>query len=434
MIINKYRAKNLKEAMQKAKEDLGPDARMIHLTELKNCEEKIEIIAAVDYDEIESEAQTGAISLIEQKADNDYSHNILSEDTSVNASRSVSLKRKRNQSTKQPKEATQGFDMVVDDTIDLIPERNKSQSEKVEITAISLQASVDDSDIAPKALITKKKTSKTAQVAKNTVRKATKNNHRILQTLHECCIRNQVNTHTIYEILSMFNDDQNAELPQSATLKDYLYLFMDKTLCVSGGLDLNKKTVVFIGPTGVGKTTTLAKLAAQYRFFWNKRVGLITIDTYRIAAIEQLKTYSRIMAIPLKVALTPEELEEAIKSYDGTDLILIDTPGRSQLNNEALTNLEEFLEAAQPADVHLLMAVTMRDEDAFITLENFAPEYVQQLIFTKLDETSSFGTILNIGRKAKKPISYLTIGQKVPEDIETAKLKRMVDLFIAGGS
>ncbi|MBM3283445.1 flagellar biosynthesis protein FlhF, partial [Candidatus Gottesmanbacteria bacterium] len=155
-------------------------------------------------------------------------------------------------------------------------------------------------------------------------------------------------------------------------------------------------------------------------------------DAYRIAAIEQLKTYAQIMSIPFKVALTPEELKLAISSYENLDLILIDTPGHSQFNKKALDNLEEFLVVAQPADIHLLIALTMKEEDAYFTLDNFAPEYVHQIIFTKLDETSSFGSILNMSNKAKMPISYLTIGQNVPDDIKTANFDFMIDLLLHG--
>ncbi len=188
--------------------------------------------------------------------------------------------------------------------------------------------------------------------------------------------------------------------------------------------------ILLTGRPGVGKTTTLAKLAAQYRFHQEKAIGLISIDAYRIAAIDQLKTYAQIMSVPLKVALTPQELERCIEDYSNMDIILVDTPGQSQFNTGALNELGRFLEAAQPADTHLLIAVSMKESDTYVVAENFAPQHVRQLIFTKLDETTSFGSILNICTKVGKPVSYLTDGQNVPEDIEIAQVERMVDLLL----
>jgi flagellar biosynthesis protein FlhF len=114
------------------------------------------------------------------------------------------------------------------------------------------------------------------------------------------------------------------------------------------------------------------------------------------------------------------------------DIILVDTPGRSHLNADALNTMEGFLKAAQPADIHLLIAVSMKESDAYEAVEKFAPNYVKQFIFTKVDETSSFGSILNICTEMGKPISYLTTGQNVPDDIEPARADRMVDLLLSG--
>ena len=272
------------------------------------------------------------------------------------------------------------------------------------------------------------------------------NNEHILQVLQDCCSKNQVDHDITYEILSLLNNNEgNIALARKQKLerskigssshwlpkapRDYMALFMDRQVRVSGGLDMSRKTAIFIGPTGVGKTTTLAKLAAQFRFQYGRSVGLITIDAYRIAAIDQLRTYAQIMSIPLKVALTPEELEQCIREYGDMDVILVDTPGRSPFNTDALHSLQGFLEAAQPADTHLLIALSMKESDAYMVTENFMPQYVRQIIFTKVDETSSFGPILGICKKMEKPVSYLTTGQNVPDDIEAAQVERMVDLF-----
>jgi len=413
MLINKYRAKDLKTAIQKAKEDLGPEASMIHLRELDNCEEKIEIIATID-DELEKDDR-----VLNQRIDN--IDKIFSEDTSIKA-----IKCEGKNLDKQTEGNINRVDIIVsEDTKVIGPEEDGKTLGKDKFNKVN----IDDK-------LLKKTNRKIEYITKKDDKKTIDDDKNIFHLLHDCCIRNcirnRIDSDITNEMLSFFKNNPNTELPKSATYKDYLFLFMNKKFDLSGGLDTNKKTVILIGPTGVGKTTTLAKIAAQYHFYQSKSVGIITIDAYRIAAIEQLKTYAQIMSIPFKVALTPEELKLAIRSYENRDLILIDTPGHSQFNKKALDNLEEFLVVAQPADIHLLIALTMKEEDAYFTLDNFAPEYVHQIIFTKLDETSSFGSILNMSNKAKMPISYLTIGQNVPDDIKTANFDFMIDLLLHG--
>ena len=190
------------------------------------------------------------------------------------------------------------------------------------------------------------------------------------------------------------------------------------------------KVVALIGPTGVGKTTTIAKLASNFTLTQGKKVVLATADTYRIAAIEQLKTYAEIIQIPLEVAFTPAELKSGIEKHNDKDLILIDTAGRSQKNKHQMYELKDFLQESTPDEMHLVLSATTKYKDLLDIIEKFSIVPIDHILFTKLDETTDFGTILNILSKLKKPLSYVTTGQNVPEDIEVIEPKKLAKLII----
>jgi flagellar biosynthesis protein FlhF len=190
------------------------------------------------------------------------------------------------------------------------------------------------------------------------------------------------------------------------------------------------RTICLIGPTGVGKTTTIAKLAAAFKLRQRQKVGLITIDTYRIAAVDQLRTYANIIGVPLKVVLTPAELVAAMKEMADCDTILIDTAGRSPTDQMKLNELAGFIAAAKPTEVHLVLSSTTHQENMEAALESFGKVRVDQIIFTKLDEAVSFGVLLNVARKASRALSYLTTGQDVPDNIEVGQPRRLAKLIL----
>lgn len=191
-----------------------------------------------------------------------------------------------------------------------------------------------------------------------------------------------------------------------------------------------RRLVALVGPTGVGKTTTIAKLAANYRLRERRRVGLITVDTYRIAAVEQLRTYADIIDLPMQVVSSPREMREAAKRMDDLDLVLLDTAGRSPKDEVKIRELRSFLTEAGADEVHLVLSSVAGQRTLEQTAERFAAVGATSLILTKLDEASGLGNLLPLLRRCKLPLSYLTNGQNVPDDIETAEPRRLAQLML----
>jgi flagellar biosynthesis protein FlhF len=191
-----------------------------------------------------------------------------------------------------------------------------------------------------------------------------------------------------------------------------------------------RRVVALVGPTGVGKTTTVAKLAANYKLSHGMRVGLITVDTYRIAAVEQLKTYAEIIDLPLAVVNDPSEIPRGLDELGAVDLVFIDTAGRSPRDEVKIRELAEFLAKARPDEVHLVLSAVTGQRSLQAAIERFAAVPVDRLILTKLDEADSLGGVLAALGLSSRPLSYLTTGQSVPDDIEPANRNRLARLIL----
>ncbi len=191
-----------------------------------------------------------------------------------------------------------------------------------------------------------------------------------------------------------------------------------------------QKRISLIGATGVGKTTTIAKLAAEAITRSGARVALVTIDTYRIAAVEQLKVYGEIMGLPVEVVLSPEQLQEAFRRHRDKDLILIDTAGRSPRDQVRIDELNEFLGRGSDVENCLVLSAPTEERLQQKTLDSFSKLPISRLIFTKLDETDRFGSLINLPTRSNLPLAYLTDGQKVPEDLLMAAPEAVADLVM----
>jgi flagellar biosynthesis protein FlhF len=193
------------------------------------------------------------------------------------------------------------------------------------------------------------------------------------------------------------------------------------------------RRIAFVGPTGVGKTTTLAKLAAQLKLKQGLSVGIVAADTYRIAAVDQLRTYAEILEVPVEIAASPADAAEAceaLQAEHSVDVILIDTAGRSQNDRMKLSELRAFLKAAQPDETHLVLSATAGARTLTREAEAFGALGVDKLILTKLDEAATFGTLISLVERLGKRVSFFTHGQEVPEHIEIGRSRRLAELVM----
>lgn len=213
-----------------------------------------------------------------------------------------------------------------------------------------------------------------------------------------------------------------------ATLKQFLVKQIQVGEITDNGHRPN--IVMFVGPTGVGKTTTIAKLAAINSLRKGKKVALVTLDTYRIAAAEQLKVYAGIIGIPVHVADRPAEFVRVIGNIKGADLILVDTAGRSHKDREQMEELRHIHSKGLSLEMHLVLSATAKEKDTIDIVRRYKDMQIDRLLFTKLDETSTYGSIFNAAVTSNKPLSYFTTGQRVPDDIEAAAPERIVDLIL----
>lgn len=191
------------------------------------------------------------------------------------------------------------------------------------------------------------------------------------------------------------------------------------------------EVIALVGPTGVGKTTTVAKLAANLALRERRRVGLITTDTFRIAAIDQLNKYAQIIGSPLQVATSPEEMRRCVASMADRDFVLVDTAGRSPNDAMKLNELRAFIAAAAPDELHLVVSTASSKAALDLAVDRFGAVGADRLLLTKLDEVEQIGTVLGIIQRVKKPVSYMTTGQDVPDDIELCTGRKLAERIVA---
>lgn len=377
MVIKKYLVKNMNEALTRIRYELGKDAIIISQRKVKESGIKgyfkpklIEVTAALENNKIDKRNKFS----VENKNDIDFKD-------SLDSIKKI-MTNKDNNSDK---------DKYINKEADL----TRNSNIKDEVKEI-------------KELLNK--------VIKNTNKEEEKDI--VLEYLKDIDIDDEL----IKEIVKNKYDDID-------DFKDFFKEILENKIEVCTE-SLSGK-VVLVGPTGVGKTTTIAKLAGRLALIEKKSVGLITIDTYRIGAVEQLKTYAEIMNIPFKVVITLKEMENAVNELKNCDVILIDTTGRSSKNTMQISELRAFTQKVNADHIALVISGTTKNRDIQTIINGYSEIGYEKLIITKLDETSSYGCIYNIIEKAQKPIAYITTGQNVPDDIRIP-LKSEISKLIIG--
>ncbi len=227
------------------------------------------------------------------------------------------------------------------------------------------------------------------------------------------------------------NDIDDDDTNVYHTVKDEITLRMGRTAPIELS-DGNRSIVAFVGPTGVGKTTTIAKLAAGFSLYRGKRVAMITADTFRVGAIEQLRLYGELLEIPVQTIYNTDDARRIMDELKDYDLILVDTTGTSPSNKMQIKKTKGLLDAISPTDVHMVISAATKDQDMDEILNSYKEMHYSKLLVTKLDETRTYGTILNAIKMTNCPLSYITSGQNVPDDIEIASSEKIAEMILGG--
>ncbi len=295
-------------------------------------------------------------------------------------------------------------------------------------------------EAAPAVKSDDKKTESTAAQEEADPRQAAMNNNiKTLKLVYNKLIDNEVDE----KIANTLVNEIESSLKRESNVDSILAGIYQKIILKLGEPDIitlgdKRKVVFFVGPTGVGKTTTIAKIASKFKLNEHKKVAFITSDTYRIAAVEQLNTYANILDVPVRVVYTQEEIKRALEEFEDYDLILVDTAGRSHKNTEQKNAVVDLYKSIQTEDsdveceAYLVLSVTTKYRDLVSIAKAYESLGEYKLLFTKLDETGTLGNILNIKLLTGAKLSYTTAGQKVPDDIETINVQRLAKQLLGG--
>lgn len=259
---------------------------------------------------------------------------------------------------------------------------------------------------------------------------------KFIRLLYNTMLENEVDEKYANQIISEVDKSEKPDVPIDFILANVYQKMILKFNKAKGITPAEKgpKVVLFMGPTGVGKTTTIAKIASRFAVDEKKKVALLTADTYRIAAAEQLRTYANIMEVPFRVVYTAEEAREAIESFRDVDFIFVDTAGHSHQNEEKLDNMKILMEAVgQIAEyqVFIVLSATTKYRDLLKIASSYRELTDYQLIFTKLDETATLGNLLNVKLYVDTPVAFVTYGQNVPDDMELFNPQKTVKQLLS---
>ncbi len=250
--------------------------------------------------------------------------------------------------------------------------------------------------------------------------------------LYSRLVRSGVDEKLIPKMMEKAGPDNPDASPDTRSDARRLLALMKRVLDCKGGIRLDPgrtKKVALVGPTGAGKTTTVAKLAADFVYRQKKKVALISLDTYRVGAVDPLRIYGDIMRIPVDMAADRQELQNLVRRHSGKDIILIDTTGRSHRDRAYASQLKQTFEGVGDVESHLVLNVGAQEKLHEASFDQYSLVGLKRVLFTKVDEGLSFGQLFNFSLRTRLPFSYLTTGQQVPEDIEVASRERVIRLI-----
>ena len=415
MTIKKFQGKTEEEATQKAKEELGTDAVIMNVKEIKP--KGIFAVFKSSTYEVTAALEDEPKSVIQHTTNTVRSAFASSDRINISADEKIVI----------PVTASESA----------IQNYKKPETNSVNVTNALEEKLESLHSLLEKKLNVEEPEEEEQKEEKKELSREKDNGFVFLKMLYGTLLDNEVSENYVNQIM-----DEIEKVMRSGTSVDYilsnvyqkmiLKLGQPKTIEIGAG---KPKVVFFIGPTGVGKTTTIAKIASNFKVEQGKKVALMTADTYRIAAAEQLRTYANILDTPITIIYSPEELNEELKRVDDFDLVLVDTAGFSHKNQgqrEEVKHLIDNLDSVYEKEVYLVLSATTKYKDLLEIADMYKGNFDFRLIFTKLDETSGYGNIFNMKMYTGADLSYSANGQNVPDDITVFDTQKMVKILLGG--
>ncbi|MBE5884175.1 MAG: flagellar biosynthesis protein FlhF [Lachnospiraceae bacterium] len=414
MIIKKYIGKTENEAVEAAKRELGEGVVIMNVKDVKRRgilalfgSKQVEVTVALEEENVQAYSRDNAAKRSKAESAVKNGGGIISQGAN-----------------------TENIEKKLD-SLQILLENQLKKSDEEKKAAIP-QEMVEDNTISSE---------NTEENADETAEKESKSDYsereRFIRLLYNTMLDNEVDEKYANQMLEDIDKVKKPNMPFDYILAN-IYQKMVLKFGKSAGItpaEKGTKVVLFIGPTGVGKTTTIAKIASNYSMEKKKKIALLTTDTYRIAAADQLRTYANILEVPFRVIYTEEEFCNAVADFGDYDYIFVDTAGHSHKNDEQLQKMQSMLEAVKAkaeCQSFLVLSAVTKYSDLLKIAEKYSEITEYQLIFTKLDETNAVGNILNIKLQTDATIAYVTYGQNVPDDIETFNPQKTVKQLLGG--
>jgi len=398
MIIKKFNAQTEKEAILMAKEELGAEAIVMNVKTIKPKgifalfkKSKVELTAAIDDNVVEKKVNSITTATISENKSSEFVKGFA---------------------------ASKGYS---EDAQNAIEEKINNIAKLLEQQMSKSKEENKYKDLSDVVMEDKKKVESVVNAEVEQVVGQKKNNdNKVIELIKEKLLDNEVLDGVAEGIISEFSFESSNVPIDNILSKVYQKIVLKLGEIVPLKESENKpKIVFFVGNTGVGKTTTMAKLASKYMLEDKKEIAMVSVDTYRIAAIEQIKTYANILSVPMEVVYSPEEMIKTVEKHKKCDYIFVDTAGRSHRNDEQKKDLQEIINSVKDyeKEIYLVVSATVKYNDLKSISNTYDGMFDYKLIFTKLDETSGWGNILNLKLETGKALSYVTWGQNVPDDI-----------------
>ncbi|HAF26155.1 MAG TPA: flagellar biosynthesis protein FlhF [Lachnospiraceae bacterium] len=427
MIIKKFTGKTEDEAVENAKKELGAGVVVMNVREAKKkgifsflAPKNVEVTVALEEEPDRVVPTRPSLNPSPKEAD------IVKKQEAV---REEKIKSAENEKK---------IEKRLDDLQNLLEKQLSYEHE----SDTSKKGSSEENDLKERLLSPdndKSKDNEKPAESENVKVKEEGSNVKFLKLLYDTMLENEIDEKYANQIIDELDGVLKPNMPIDFMLSNVYQKMILKFGSPGGVTKASKgpKVVFFVGPTGVGKTTTIAKIASRYSVERKEKVALFTTDTYRIAAAEQLRTYANILEVPFRVIYSADELLSGIEEFISYDYIFIDTAGHSQHNVSQRENMKEFLDAVVSPiekEAYLVVSATTKYKDLLSIADTYSTLTDYKLIFTKLDETTTLGNLLNLKLHTGADMSYITYGQNVPDDMEDFNPQRTVKLLLGGGS